>query len=93
MVRSRGLLVLLSAALVAFACGPSSPGGGSKGTIKIGSDLPVCTVGGQSTANGVQFAVTQKNNAGGVNGSENSPALNEICRYTIFGGRSIALTV
>jgi hypothetical protein len=25
--------------------------------------------------------------------SENSPALNEICRYTIFGGRSIALTV
>ena len=68
MVRSRGLLVLLSAALVAFACGPSSTGGGSKGTIKIGSDLPVCTTGGQSTANGVQFAVTQKNNAGGVNG-------------------------
>src|SRR5256885_12229327 len=68
MVRSRGLLVLLSAALVAFACGPSSTGGGSKGTIKIGSDFPVCTSGGQSTANGVQFAVNQKNAAGGVNG-------------------------
>src|SRR5256885_11855902 len=68
MVRSRGLLVLLSAALVAFACGPSSTGGGSKGTIKIGSDLPVCTTGGQSTANGVKFAVDQKNAAGGVEG-------------------------
>jgi branched-chain amino acid transport system substrate-binding protein len=68
MVRSRGLLVLLSAALVAFACGPSSTGNGNKGTIKIGSDLPVCTAGGQSTANGVQFAVSQKNASGGVNG-------------------------
>ena len=54
--------------MVAFACGGSSGGGGSKGTIKIGSDLPVCTTGGQSTANGVKFAVDQKNNAGGVNG-------------------------
>ena len=69
MVRARGLLVLTTAALVAFACGGSSGGGGAtKGTIKIGSDLPVCTVGGQSTANGVQFAVNQKNAAGGVNG-------------------------
>ncbi|HEV3101521.1 MAG TPA: branched-chain amino acid ABC transporter substrate-binding protein [Candidatus Dormibacteraeota bacterium] len=57
------------ALMVAFACGGSSGGGGgSKGTIKIGSDLPVCTSGGQTTANGVKFAVDQKNAAGGVNG-------------------------
>jgi branched-chain amino acid transport system substrate-binding protein len=69
MVRARGLLVLITAAVVAFSCGPSSGGNtGNKGTIKIGSDLPVCTTGGQSTANGVQFAVTQRNAAGGVNG-------------------------
>jgi branched-chain amino acid transport system substrate-binding protein len=69
MVRARGLLVLVSAALVAFACGGGGgTGSTNKGTIKIGSDLPVCTVGGQSTANGVQFAVNQKNAAGGVNG-------------------------
>ncbi len=68
MVRARGLIVLTAAALVAFACGSSSGAAGSKGTIKIGSDLPVCTVGGQSTQNGIQFAVNQKNAAGGVNG-------------------------
>ena len=68
MVRARGLVVLTMATLVAFACGSSSGPAGSKGTIKIGSDLPVCTVGGQSTQNGVQFAVDQKNAAGGVNG-------------------------
>jgi branched-chain amino acid transport system substrate-binding protein len=57
------------ALMVAFACGGTSGGGGtSKGTIKIGSDLPVCSAGGQSTANGVKFAVDQKNAAGGVNG-------------------------
>jgi branched-chain amino acid transport system substrate-binding protein len=56
--------------MVAFACGGSSGGGGtsSKGTIKIGSDLPVCTTGGQSTANGVKFAVDTRNSSGGVNG-------------------------
>ena len=68
MVRARGLTVLISAALVAFACGGSGGTGGSKGTIKIGSDLPVCTVGGQATQNGVQFAIKQKNDAGGVEG-------------------------
>jgi branched-chain amino acid transport system substrate-binding protein len=68
MVRARGLVVLTMATLVAFACGSSSGPAGSKGTIKIGSDLPVCTVGGQSTQNGIQFAVNQKNAAGGVNG-------------------------
>jgi len=57
------------ATLIAFACGGTTGGGGaSKGTIKIGSDLPVCTTGGQSTANGVKFAVDQKNAAGGVEG-------------------------
>jgi branched-chain amino acid transport system substrate-binding protein len=68
MVRARGLTVLISAALVAFACGGSGGTGTSKGTIKIGSDLPVCTVGGQATQNGVQFAIKQKNDAGGVEG-------------------------
>src|SRR5438067_9811205 len=69
MVRARGLIVLTVATLIAFACGGTTGGGGaSKGTIKIGSDLPVCTVGGQSTANGVKFAVDQKNSSGGVNG-------------------------
>jgi branched-chain amino acid transport system substrate-binding protein len=69
MVRARGLTVLIVATFVAFACGgSSSTSTGSKGTIKIGSDLPVCTTGGQSTANGVKFAVDQKNTAGGVNG-------------------------
>jgi len=69
MVRARGLIVLTTATLIAFACGGTTGGGGaSKGTIKIGSDLPVCTTGGQSTANGVKFAVDQKNAAGGVEG-------------------------
>ena len=69
MVRARGLIVLTVATLIAFACGGTTGGGGaSKGTIKIGSDLPVCTTGGQSTANGVKFAVDQKNAAGGVEG-------------------------
>ncbi|HKW69142.1 MAG TPA: branched-chain amino acid ABC transporter substrate-binding protein [Candidatus Dormibacteraeota bacterium] len=57
------------ATFVAFACGGGGGGGGaSKGTIKIGSDLPTCTIGGQATQNGVQFAVNQKNAAGGVEG-------------------------
>ncbi len=68
MVRARGLVVLTAATLVAFACGGTGTGTTSKGTIKIGSDLPVCTVGGQATQNGVQFAIQQKNAAGGVEG-------------------------
>src|SRR5881227_3948505 len=69
MVRARGLIVLTAATLVAFACGGGGGGGGTnKGTIKIGSDLPVCTIGGQAVSNGVQFAVNQKNAAGGVEG-------------------------
>ena len=69
MVRARGLIVLTAAILVAFACGGGGGGGtGSKGTIKIGSDLPICTIGGLATQNGVQFAVNQRNAAGGVEG-------------------------
>jgi branched-chain amino acid transport system substrate-binding protein len=68
MVLARGLAVLIAAAFVAFACGGTSTTGASKGTIYIGSDLPVCTAGGQATQNGVQFAVDQKNKAGGVEG-------------------------
>jgi branched-chain amino acid transport system substrate-binding protein len=69
MVRARGLAVLISATFVAFACGgTTTTTTGSKGTIKIGSDLPVCTAGGQATQNGVKFAVDQKNAAGGVEG-------------------------
>src|SRR2546427_8784350 len=67
MVRARGLVVLTLATFVAFACGGGGGGGGaSKGTIKIGSDLPGCTTGGQSTADGIKFAIDQKNAAGGV---------------------------
>ena len=67
MVRARGLAVLGMALMVAFACGSSNTGGGSsnKGTIKIGSDFPVCTTGGLSTQNGVQFAVQQKGSIDG----------------------------
>src|SRR6267378_925250 len=69
MVRARGLVVLTTAAFVAFACGGGGGGtSGSKGTLKIGSDLPVCTVGGQATQNGVQFAIQQRNASGGVEG-------------------------
>ena len=68
MVRARGLVVLTLAALFAFACGGSTGTGGTKGTIEIGSDFPICTTGGLSTQNGVKFAIDQKNAAGGVNG-------------------------
>jgi branched-chain amino acid transport system substrate-binding protein len=56
------------ATLFAFACGGGGGGGANKGTIKIGSDFPTCTVGGQAVSNGVKFAVDQKNAAGGVEG-------------------------
>ena len=85
MVRARGLGVLIAATFVAFACGGG--GGGtttSKGTIKIGSDLPVCSAGGQSTANGVQFAVNQKNAAGGVNGYTISYQSFDDCRQAAY---------
>jgi branched-chain amino acid transport system substrate-binding protein len=68
MARVRVLVGLTMSVVVAMACGSPSGAAGSKGTIKIGSDLPVCTVSGQSTQDGVQFAVNQRNAAGGVNG-------------------------
>jgi branched-chain amino acid transport system substrate-binding protein len=85
MVRARGLLVLSMALVVAFACGGTTGGGGAnKGTIKIGSDLPVCTTGGQSTANGVKFAVDQKNASGGVNGFTISYQSFDDCRQGAY---------
>jgi len=72
------------AAFVAFACGGGGGGTGSKGTIKIGSDLPVCSTGGQSTANGVKFAVDQKNAAGGVNGYTISYQSFDDCRQAAY---------
>ena len=69
MERTRGLVLLTLATVVAFACGAgTSGGGGSKGTIKIGSDMPLCTSGGKTTENGARFAIDQKNAAGGVEG-------------------------
>jgi branched-chain amino acid transport system substrate-binding protein len=63
MVRARGLLVLVLATFVAFACGSSSTGGtGSKGEIDIASDLPVSgsdASSGLPTQNGANFAVTR----------------------------------
>jgi branched-chain amino acid transport system substrate-binding protein len=67
MVRTRGLVILAVATLVGFACGGGS-GSANKGTIKIGSDLPICTSGGLTTQNGVKFAIDQKNASGGVEG-------------------------
>ncbi|HEV2141798.1 MAG TPA: branched-chain amino acid ABC transporter substrate-binding protein [Candidatus Dormibacteraeota bacterium] len=73
------------ALVVTFACGGGGGGGSSsKGTIKIGSDLPVCTTGGQSTANGVKFAVDTKNAAGGVNGYTISYQSFDDCRQGAY---------
>ncbi len=68
MVRNRGLVFLLVATFVGFACGAGTSGSGAKGTIKIGSDLPICTSGGLTTQNGLKFAIDQRNAAGGVEG-------------------------
>jgi branched-chain amino acid transport system substrate-binding protein len=69
MVRARGLAVLIIAAFVAFACGGSSGGSGSKGEIDIASDLPsgagADASSGLPTQQGAQFAVTR---AGTVRG-------------------------
>jgi len=62
MVRARGLTVLIVAALAVFACGGSSSGGGSKGTITIGVSLPLSgeeASQGTPTKNGVLFYVQQ----------------------------------
>jgi len=62
MVRARGLAVLISAAFVAFACGGTTGGTGSKGEIDIASSLPVSGADASSglpTQQGAQFAVTR----------------------------------
>ena len=62
MVRARGLAVLITATFVAFACGGTSGGGGSKGEIDIASDLPVSGADASSglpAQQGAQFAITR----------------------------------
>jgi len=68
MTHAKAVVIVAVASLVTFACGGSSGGGSAKGTIKIGSDLPVCTSGGLTTQNGVKFAVDKRNAGGGVQG-------------------------
>ncbi len=63
MVRARGLLVLILAAFVAFACGGGGGTGGAKGEIDIASDLPTSGADASSglpTQYGAAFAVSQK---------------------------------
>src|SRR5258708_406935 len=62
MVRARGLAVLITATFVAFACGGTTGGSGSKGEIDIASDLPVSGADASSglpTQQGAQFAITR----------------------------------
>src|SRR5260370_22319480 len=85
MVGGRGLVILTLAAVVGVACGGGGGGGtASKGTIKIGSDLPVCSIGGQAVANGIKFAVDTKNAAGGVNGYTISYQSFDDCRQAAY---------
>jgi branched-chain amino acid transport system substrate-binding protein len=65
-IHLRSLALLAAAGLLALACGGSTSGGnnggGSKGTIKIGVDLPESgaeSSNGIPTLNGVKFAVSQ----------------------------------
>jgi len=63
MVRARGLVVLILAAFVAFACGGTNGTGGAKGEIDIASDLPTSGADASSglpTQYGAAFAVEQK---------------------------------
>ncbi|MEA2684303.1 MAG: branched-chain amino acid transport system substrate-binding protein [Chloroflexota bacterium] len=63
---------LASVALIGLAaCGGSTSTGGSKGTVKIGIDLPLSgneTSNGVPTKNGALFAIKQANDKGGVEG-------------------------
>src|SRR5712691_2385860 len=66
---TRFLAILATTALAASACLVTPVGNGtSKGIIKIGSDFPTCTPGGQATENGVRFALQQIQSAGGIRG-------------------------
>src|SRR3989442_14683814 len=66
MVRARGLIVLTTAALVAFACGGTTGGGGSKGTNQNRAKPPLCTIRGHGTAHRSPFSGYTKNNARAV---------------------------
>ena len=66
----RSLALVAAAALVAFACGSSTSGGGSgnKGTLKIGVELPESggeATNGLPTLNGVKYAVQQQGSIDG----------------------------
>lgn len=70
-LRGSGLLAM--AAIFAFACGGGGGTGGTanKGTLKIGVDLPesgAAASSGLPTLHGVELAVKQANDAGGVQG-------------------------
>ncbi len=68
MVRARGLVVLVLAAFVAFACGGTTSTGGAKGEIDIASDLPTSGADASSglpTQYGAAFAVSQKGSVQG----------------------------
>src|SRR5262245_12387012 len=72
--RARFLAIAAGAAFAVFACGGTSSSGGgtaNKGTFKIGVDLPesgAAASSGLPTLHGVELAVKQANDAGGVEG-------------------------
>src|SRR5262245_22378482 len=72
--RTRFLTIAVGAAFAVFACGGTTSGGGgtaNKGTFKIGVDLPesgAAASSGLPTLHGVELAVKQVNDAGGVEG-------------------------
>jgi branched-chain amino acid transport system substrate-binding protein len=68
MFRARGLVSLISAALLALACSGGNTPGVSKGEIDIATDLPTSgdeAVDGLPTQQGVQFAITRAGNVRG----------------------------
>ncbi len=68
MSRARGLVSLISATLIAFACSGGNTPGVSKGEIDIASDLPISgdeAADGLPTQQGVQFAITRAGNVRG----------------------------
>src|SRR5262245_45344212 len=71
--RARLLGLVAGAALAAFACGGTTGGGGTatKGTFKVGVDLPesgAAASSGLPTLHGVELAVKQANDNGGIEG-------------------------
>ena len=72
--KARLLAAAAVAVMAAFACGGSTGGSGgtaNKGTLKIGVDLPesgAAASSGLPTLHGVELAVKQANDGGGVQG-------------------------